>query len=262
MTGMETGWVARVDRVVEQLIDELAAVDVRCSSTLIRRFVDGMDPPPDRLHGAVLSTVLMDACARIVQRLHEQNPFMPCHCQATIWSHVGRLAAWRDQDPRAAFRDWLDVFYAGLEVSHPIDGALRAAQQIRRDPARAWTVETLAAAAAAKATTLRIQFHERYGVRPLQYVHLARVTAAVAMLRTDAKVESVAWDIGYRSKKDLYAALRRWAGLTPTELRALSDTESAWLERELRIRCLGSGRQARAFTSERPLSLLSGSRRA
>ncbi|MEO8071500.1 MAG: helix-turn-helix domain-containing protein, partial [Acidobacteriota bacterium] len=83
------------------------------------------------------------------------------------------------------------------------------------------------------------------------YVHLARVTRAVTLLRTTAKVESVAWDVGYRSKKDLYAALSRWAGSTPSELRALSDDECAWLERELRIRCL---RGMHAYEGVRPIS--------
>lgn len=238
MTGVRSDWLARTEAAVERLTDDLAAVDVRASSFLLQQFLESLERPPDALHGAVLSTMLMDVCARVVQALHDQNPAVPCGCQATIWSHVGRFAQWREHDPRRAFRDWLDTFFAGVEQAHPIDSAVRAAQIIRRDPSQPWTIETLSAAAAARPAALRRDFQERFGMRPSAYVHLARVTRAVTLLRTSAKVEGVAWDVGYRSKKDLYAALSRWAGATPSELRALSDDECAWLERELRIRCL------------------------
>lgn len=253
MTEVRADWLTRADAAVERLTDDLATIDVRASSFLIHQFLESLEPPPDPLHSAALSTVLIDVCARIVQALHDQNPIVPCGCQTALWSHVGRFAQWRGNDPRVAFRDWLETFFAGIEREHPANSALRAARLVSREPSRAWTIETLAAAAGAKASTLRREFQERFGMRPSAYVHLVRVTRAVTLLRTAAKVESVAWDVGYRSKKDLYAALNRWAGSTPTELRALSDDECAWLERELRIRCL-RGVQIRDAEGVGPIS--------
>lgn len=238
MATIRSDWVTRTDAAVERLTDDLSTIDVRGSMGLLQLFVETLETPPDALHGAVLSTILIDVCGRIVHTLHEQNPPGRCTCEATIWSHVSRFAQWRDADPRIAFRDWLGVFFSALETEHPADAALRAAQAIRREPARSWTIDALADAAGVRPAALRREFHARFGMRPAAYVHLVRVTRAIAPLRTPGKVEAVAWDMGYRSKKDLYAALSRWADATPTEVRALSDDECAWLERELRIRCL------------------------
>lgn len=238
MGTIRTDWLASTDGAVERLTEDLATIDVRSSIFLLQHFVDTLDPPPDALHGAVLSTILMDACGRVVHALHEQNPPVKCGCEATIWSHVSRFAQWRDADPRVAFRDWLQLFFAGVEHDHPADIAVRVAQMIRREPNRSWTIDALAAAVDARPAILRREFMTRFGMRPSAYVHLARVMRAIALLRSTTKVETVAWDVGYKSKKDLYAALSRWAGSTPTELRALSDDECRWLERELRMHCL------------------------
>lgn len=238
MATIRSDWVARTDAAVERLTDDLSTIDVRGSIHLLQLFVDALEAPPDALHGAVLSTILIDVCGRVVHTLHEQNPPSGCTCEAAIWAHVSRVAQWRDADPRVAFRDWLRVFFSAIESEHPADAAVRAAQAIRGAPARSWTLAALAVAAGTKPAVLRRDFQARFGMRPAAYVHLARVTRAISMLRSRAKVESVAWDVGYRSKKDLYAALSRWADATPTELRALSDDECAWLERELRMRSL------------------------
>ena len=235
MAGIGSEWLARTDAVVERLTDDLAITDVRGSLFLLREFLASLEAPPDALHGAALSTVLMDVCGRVVHALHEQNPVVSCTCEATIWSHVGRFTKWRDSDPRLAFRDWLDTFLGSLERDHPPDSAVRAAQIVRRSPAKTWTIESLAVAAGTRPARLRRDFHARFGMRPSAYVHLVRTTRAVSLFRTAAKVEAIAWEVGYRSKKDLYAALRRWAGATPTQLRALSDDECEGLERELRI---------------------------
>lgn len=238
MAGIRSDWLTRTDGAVERLTDDLAAVDVRGSLFLLQEFLTALDAPPDALHAAVLSTILMDVCGRIVHALHEQNPTVPCSCEATIWSHVSRFAQWRETDPRMAFRAWLDVFFDGVARDHPANSAVRAAQIIRNAPNRPWTIDAIATAVEAKPAALRREFQARFGMRPAAYVHLARVTRAVSLLRTPAKVEAVAWDVGYRSKKDLYAALSRWASSTPTDIRALSDDECQWLERQLRIQCL------------------------
>lgn len=238
MAGVASQWVSRLDGMVEQLTDDLAAIDVRLSAATIQHFQDQLEAPPDTMHGAVLSSVLMDLCCRIVKALHAQNPPASCRCESTIWSHIGRFNQWREQDPRAAFSDWVRSFFADLDRQHPSDSALVVARAIRDDPARTWTLDALASLAQTKPQILRREFELRFGMRPAGYVQLTRVTRAIALLRTTAKVEAVAWEVGYKSKKDLYAALSRWADSTPTAIRALSAEESAWLERQLRIQCV------------------------
>lgn len=242
MGTIRTDWTARTHTAVERLTGDLSAIDVGTAIHLLRHFVDTLETPPDPLHGAALSTILMDVCGRVVHALHEQDPRQQCPCEAAIWSHVSRVSEWRDADPRPAFRHWLDVFFAELDTNHPADDALRAAQLIRRHPQRTWTLEALATAIEARPHALRRAFLTRFGMRLSSYVHLVRVARAVGLLRGSAKVETVATELGYKSKKDLYAALSRWANATPTQLRALSEAECHRLERELKKRYLISNR--------------------
>jgi AraC-like DNA-binding protein len=268
MGTIRTEWLARLDASVERLTDDLTTIDVRTSRHLLQHFVDTLDTPPDALHGAVLSTVLMDACGRVVQILHDQNPPAGCDCEKAIWAHVSRVPQWRDADPRPAFRHWLLVFFDTLEQRHPSDVAVRAAQALRREPQRAWTLVALAATVDTRPAALSREFQARYGMRPAAYLHLARATRAVAMLRTPATVETIARDVGYRSKKDLYAALNRWAERTPGELRSLPAEQSHGLERALKQQCLRGAaarpwrpRRGARFRSVRSAPLLGGSNR-
>ncbi len=238
MGTIRSDWLGQADAAVDRLADDLSSIDVRESRFLLEHFITTLDAPPDALHGAVLATILMDACERIVHALHDQNPKVACACEATIWTHVSRFSKWRESDPRIAFTDWIDIFFAGIDKEHPADLAVRAAQVIRRDVRRGWTLEALAAAVESRPLALSRQFQQRFGMRPAAYVHLVRATRAIGLLRSSAKVQAVALDLGYRSKKDLYAALNRWADATPTQLRAQTAEESEWLERELKQRCL------------------------
>ena len=136
------------------------------------------------------------------------------------------------------FAEWTRAFVSYFEREHPPAPVVKAAALIRTDPSAAWTIERLASQLTVGRARLRADFVASFDVKLSSYVQLVRATHALRLLRTAAKVESIAWDVGYRSKKDLYAALTRWVGATPTELRELSDDERDWLECELRIRCV------------------------
>ena len=238
-------WLARTRTTVQDLGADLAAADACELSALVGRGVAAMEPAPDHLHGALLSLLLMRVSWQIVQTLHDRGPLDPCTCAATSWSHVGGLTEWCERDPRRAFREWTDAFLAHFAREHPPTPGARAAALVRADPIKTWTMTALARAVATGPLRLRQEFQTCFGMRPSAYLQLVRATRAVRLLHAATKVEAVAWDVGYRSKKDLYAALKRWVGATPTELRSLSDVERQWLERELRIRCLGGPRRTR-----------------
>ena len=88
--------------------------------------------------------------------------------------------------------------------------AQEAAALIRADPATPGRYSSLRQQRLTPQGRLSRQFKKVFGVRPAAYVHLVRVSQAVALFRTSAKVEAIARDVGYRSKKDFYAALKRW----------------------------------------------------
>ncbi|MFH8440693.1 AraC family transcriptional regulator [Streptomyces sp. NPDC018026] len=105
-------------------------------------------------------------------------------------------------------------------------GALRdpvvrdALECIHREPDRAWTTATLAAAIRVSRATLSRRFPAALGQTPGAYLTAWRIDLAVARLRdTDDTVEAVAAAVGYTSPHAFSRAFRRAHGLTPSEFR-------------------------------------------
>jgi transcriptional regulator GlxA family with amidase domain len=143
-------------------------------------------------------------------------------------------------------RTCVDRFLAQVGAAHSPAPAHYAAAVMRTDPLQAWTLNELARRVGLNPARLSAQFERAFGVRPGEYLHLVRVASAVARFDTSAKVEAIAMDVGYRSKKDLYGALGRWVGASPTELRVLSLAERNWLHRQLRLRMVSASFDGRA----------------
>jgi AraC-like DNA-binding protein len=237
---VQPDWLTSTRAVIRAISDDLALADLSEFTTLIWRSLDTIEGAPDRLHSAVLALMLLDACSSIVQAIHKRQPSMPCSCHAAAWEHLRLLTRFDDTEPRVAFWNWAERFLARVAAEHPTTPAQQAAVLMRANPVKPWTLRDLANETATYHVRLSRQFEKVFGLRPAAYLHLVRVARAVPLFRTSAKVEAIALEVGYRSKKDFYAALKRWIGLTPNELRALPNEESKWLARELRRRCLES----------------------
>jgi len=232
--------MAHTGAVLRALSDDLVLADPSEFTSLLRAGIDQIEMTCDRVDLPALKLMLLDVCGTVVQAIHAQQPSTGCSCHATAWDHVRAMTRLDDLDPRIAFLDRMERVLAHAMAEHPVRPAQQAAALMRADPVKPWTLRDLANDTDTHSVRLRREFEEVFGVRPGAYLHLVRVARAVPLFRTFAKVEAIAWEVGYRSKKDFYAALKRWIGLTPTELRALRDDESKWLARELRRRSLRS----------------------
>ena len=260
MAQVDGHWIEVVDAGVATLLDQVALAQEQCAAARgprsVRALTEALPPPPDPLHAAVLATRLLAAAHSLVMRLHTsssdigrahtaQRGWPRCTCGDVAWSGIGVFTAWPDRDPREAFAAWLEAFLVQFDREHPRSPAARAAGLVRLDPVRPWRMQELAERLNISPRTLHRQFRRQFGVRIPEYVQLVRASRAIALFETATKVEAIAWEVGYRSKKDLYAALRRWVGATPAELRALTDEERRWLAERLRERMnpvvLGAG---------------------
>lgn len=238
MAEIEVEWVARTHAAVARVSDDLDAVDPVDVSPLVERFVDGIDAPPDPLHNAVLSLILIDVCARVVAAVYDRETWSGCTCHTITWSGVHPFTKWNEDDARLAFRQWATAFLSHVRRAHRASPSVRAAAIIRANPLISWTLKALAERVGTRPVRLRQEFQRRFDMRVSAYLQLVRAARALPLFRTASKVEVVAWEVGYRSKKDLYAALRRWVGATPGELRSLTDEEHRWLQSQLRAQCM------------------------
>jgi AraC-like DNA-binding protein len=130
------------------------------------------------------------------------------------------LRSWLDQQPaHGATTGW-----AAALNDPPTAAALHA---MHRDPARPWTVATLAAEAALSRTPFARRFTALIGQPPLTYLTWWRMTTAARLLReSDAPLAAIATGIGYASEFAFAAAFKRHHGTAPGRYRR-AGTDSA-----------------------------------
>jgi AraC-like DNA-binding protein len=119
---------------------------------------------------------------------------------------IQAIRGWLAADP-AAQTGWLGA------LRDPHLG--RALALIHNDPAREWTVATLAAELAMSRSAFAARFSELVGVPAMQYVTDWRMQLARNRLRDGATVAEVAGELGYRSEAAFARAFKRVTGIPP-----------------------------------------------
>ncbi len=127
----------------------------------------------------------------------------------------------RSDDSLAAGRNgWL----AG--VGDRIVGA--ALRLIHQQPARAWTVEELAANAGTSRSVLAERFQQLVGSSPIQYLTDWRMLLAANLLRrSSAPLSQIAEDVGYQTDTAFSRAFRRAYGAPPAAWRRSQSVAGA-----------------------------------
>jgi AraC-like DNA-binding protein len=125
---------------------------------------------------------------------------------------IAVLRAWfarPEADPPAWYRAHSD----------PVVG--HALRLLQNDPARPWTVATLAAETGVSRAALARRFSELVGEPPIKFLTGWRLALAADLLREpDTTIGSVAAQVGYGSPFALSIAFKREHGISPQEHRA------------------------------------------
>jgi methylphosphotriester-DNA--protein-cysteine methyltransferase len=82
------------------------------------------------------------------------------------------------------------------------------------------SITAIASAIGYDATVLGVLFRRRTGITARRFIAVRRVTRAAEWIRQGVKIEAVALEVGYRSKKNFYRQFRRHFGTTPGVYRA------------------------------------------
>jgi methylphosphotriester-DNA--protein-cysteine methyltransferase len=70
------------------------------------------------------------------------------------------------------------------------------------------------------ASAAAASFRATFGISVRHYVTELRVSRGIELVVSGMKVEAAARDVGYQSRKNFYAAVRRVTGATPTSFRS------------------------------------------
>jgi AraC-like DNA-binding protein len=128
----------------------------------------------------------------------------------------------------------MDEFFARLGRSHPPSPASRTALLLGEEYQTTWAIPTLAQRVHLTPAQLSRQFRLEFDRSIPEYQRIVRLIHALDLVRHD-RAEAVALAVGYLSKKNFYATLKRFTGLTPTRFRQLSNARSAEIVEFLRL---------------------------
>lgn len=120
---------------------------------------------------------------------------------------IQAIRAWMDEDPSAK-TGWLGAL-KDKQIGYAI-------LLVQRDPAREWTVASLANAVGMSRSAFAARFKELVGESPMQYITRWRMNVALGWLREqDVSLGELADRLGYRSEAAFSRAFKRFIGVSP-----------------------------------------------
>jgi AraC-like DNA-binding protein len=232
-------WLGLAIARCQRLAGDIAIADYEDTRRRVEALAASLGTPPTRAHNLALAPLLLDTAFRIVEHLHRRFPAdTRCPCREVDPPTVRAFLNWQSHSAIEAFSTWRVRFFSAFERHHPHTAADRLARLIREQPDRPWTVASLARAAGVQTRGLARRFRREYGMSLRAYQHLCRMHAMLDRWSPDAKIEAVALEVGYRSRKDFYRVLRQTLQTTPALLRQLPHDERLKRQQQLRARLL------------------------
>jgi AraC-like DNA-binding protein len=183
-----------------------------------------------QLEGEVSGRLLRALPAAIVLRHDEWDcPVIPLLADEIVKDAPGQAAVLDrllDLLLIAALRAWFDRPEAGAPgwyraYGDPVVG--QAVRLLHHDPARPWTVDSLAREIGVSRAALARRFHELVGEPPMSFLTGWRIALAADLLREPGiTIGSVADQVGYSTPYALSTAFKRVRGVSPKEHRAMA----------------------------------------
>ena len=122
--------------------------------------------------------------------------------------------------PAEAFRRWSRRYADAFRDAHPLSCAREAEMYLKERFRSPMSAINIADQLSCPASFLRRTFKQLTGKSLLEYQSEVRLRAALKLLsETDLKMDAIALEVGYRSKKDLYRVVQAHLSCTPLEYR-------------------------------------------
>jgi len=229
-------WVSTVIASCERVCSELAASDRTDASGLLRAFTHTLPVPGSPTETIVLRGLLLTIAVRASAILHGRvHPNTGTPCKLPLERMLDDLANGTAGTALTPFGHWQETFLGALDSIHPPTLGSLIGVLVRRDFQRGWSLTALADHFETSPAHVRKSFELKFGRSVHDYQQLARVVAALEDIRSaPTKIDAIALNVGYQSKKNFYSAFRRLIGRTPNEYRRLPDTEASLLKERAR----------------------------
>jgi AraC-like DNA-binding protein len=242
LASIRRGWLDDVIRACQQMAGQTILADREEARALLQSFAGSLQPSSTPIEAMLLRSVLLDTAYRCGQALHERLhrerravcPFNPATHLIHFWNAGGDSAV-------TAFHAWIVGFFTELDRTHPSSVADRVAKLLNHDYQTRWSVRALARRFRVPPTLLSRAFKQEFGLTIHAYHELVRLATAMEALRGD-KVEAVALQVGYHSKKDFYRAFKQVTGISVTDFRSLTPDHARQVHERAQLEMIRSVR--------------------
>ncbi len=229
---LHSAWVQSLAREAQVLVGAATDVPLTSFPMVVERCARTVACPSNQAECFAARSILLEgavaAGAVLHRRVHGRAPHR-CDFNAS----EAAVSIWRRHrsSPASFLREWAAV------VGNHLGGDQQVFQQAQEWAARHWS-ESCSSADAAEglkvpAATLERIVRRNTGLSFSKYHKGERLVKAIELLATtDSKVDAVAADVGFRSKKNFYKAFKEWIGVTPREFRANGlPADNGWHDR-------------------------------
>jgi AraC-like DNA-binding protein len=187
-------------------------------------FIGGIPDAALPVDDLALRQLLLDVAAAWGASLHEHAHAGSSKrsCSFDVTRTLVPLVGASPHGAKPRFLEWARAFSVEFSRSHPVSAARRAAAIIRERRGARIDTAALADQIGVSPQQLRREFRQTFGVTIGRHERHARLLRALQILRRQPiKIEPVALEAGYASKKSFYEVFKRTVGMTPTEFQRL-----------------------------------------
>lgn len=197
-------------------------------------FVTGLSQPLTPLERLTQKGLLLDLAVHFGHTAHKLFHAGPLFHSGTLEACDFRsgvfIEEWPDDvrvSPSNAFLHWAVQFGEGFQAAHRFACAHAAAHLVRRNYRNRIGIEALSHRLRCAPKYLQRTFRALTGMTLLEFRgEIQRIEAMRLLAVSDAKIEVIAREVGYQSKKDLYRAIRTHRHCTPLEFRQRARASS------------------------------------
>lgn len=225
--GINASWLSDTIRECQAFLGEsvsLVPSDLRSSAG---RFIERLPKPRTPLETLTQKGLLLDLAIQFGyaahKAFHRHSTPSDRSARRCGFQPAATLDEWpRDlaRSPAEAFHRWAGRFAFELQSAHPQACVHGAEQYLKQHYQERLAVGDLATQLRCSPAYLQRTFKDVTGFTLREYQSELRLREALRLLQSsDLKIESIAHDVGYRSKKDLYRVVQARVGCTPLEFR-------------------------------------------
>jgi AraC-like DNA-binding protein len=228
-------WMGTLAAECQAVAGAFIETDAQQLRSQIHAFIGRVPEPATIFETHVLRLTLFELAAWGAGTAHHRyHTVFPGDCGFDATTLLDRHWQARTGDPRAALACWIDDYVASFDATHVVPLGARGVRALATRTHARLDVTELATELGCSSSELRREFRAWTGTAIGRYhVGLRAKAMLEGLIASDGKIDALAEDLGYKSKKNLYRTLRSACMLTPKQVRHLGPGQVDELVRRL-----------------------------